>query len=238
MLVNTFWDSVQRNAESSKYTKNLIFEKNIYLDECMDNDENRNVNVLIIGLNPYNRMKVYGRIESRTECGGVLQLDGVSLMDLLDRINCRFSENAFSNRGYNNYDNDETKISIEWINENRFKITVNNENIKLNLDTLLILKRKYSIIKLQMMSLECVNYKAQLYDFLNHFCYEVDERIVNQALHGSHNINKQFVIYEMCMLSCECFEQSFVLEIANNCLDWFVACVPLFIKALNEMQVQ
>lgn len=52
--VNTFWNSVDKDVESNKYTRNLIFEKNIYLDENVDyNDETNYVNVLIIGFSPH-----------------------------------------------------------------------------------------------------------------------------------------------------------------------------------------
>lgn len=235
-----FWEGVQSDEENNKFTKNLIFEKNIYLDDDIDGnyDQVYNKNVLIIGLCPHNRMKVYARIESRTECGGVLHLDAVSLMNLMDCIDRRFSEKTVSNKGHDEIDGGENKISLQYTIGNRYKITVGDKYLKLSLTTLLNLKRKYSIIQLTIVLFEDENYEPQLYNLLNHFCYEANERIVIQALHRSHNINKNNLIYEIWMLECSCFSKSFVLEITDNCLDWFVRCVRLFIRSLTNAQMQ
>lgn len=171
------------------------------------------------------------RIESRTEGGGIIHLDTVMLIKLLDLIGDRFSENAVLPRNSNN---DEDNTVIQCSGKRRYKIRVDSKYLRLSFNTLMMLKRKNLLIKSQISLFEMMDYKPHLYNLFNHFCFETDERIVNQALHASHFINKEHLINEMCMLNCQCFDRSFGFEIMNNCLEWFVVCVPLFIKALQD----
>lgn len=234
LKVFNFWNSVKKNAECSKYTQNLIFERNIHLEENVDDDESNYANMLTIGLSPYNKMNVYVRIESRNEGGGILQLDGVSMIKLLDYIDHRFGENTtlLPSDNDNDNNNEEKKATLHCTGKSRYKIRVDDKYLKLHFETLMMLKRKNSIIRLQIRSFENVDYKPHLYNMLNHFCFEGNEGILKQVLHSSRNINKEQFISEICTLRCQCFDESFALEMMNNCLELFIMCVPLFIKAL------
>lgn len=63
IMIENFWDSVRRDERCKLYKNFMIYEKNIYLDE--NNDDVGQLNVIVIGVSPYNQMKVYARIESR-----------------------------------------------------------------------------------------------------------------------------------------------------------------------------
>lgn len=222
IMIENFWDSVRRDERCKLYKNFMIYEKNIYLDE--NNDDVGQLNVIVIGVSPYNQMKVYARIESRDEGGEILRIDASELMQVLDCIDERFGEGA-KNKATKKY----------YAGTSKFKIRVDDTYIKMTVDALLMMRNKRLLISEHISMLENANYKSQLYDYMNHFCNEVDEEIITRAVCGSRNIKKQHLINEMCMLSCQCFEISFALEIANNGTDWFIACVPLFFNAMSEL---
>lgn len=230
MNVKLFWEEMWRNENNKKQSEILIFERNVYLHQNMDDEEgNEFANVIIIGVSPYNRMKVCARIESRA-VGGSMRLDGNSLLELLECVEDRFCENAVIPRNNRN-------VTIKQVNECIYKISIGTENIKLCLETLLALRRKQQIIKLHIKLLERENYAAQLYKLLHHFCFESKQEIVMQTLHTSVNISKEKLTNELlCMMHHKCVDMAFVLEIASNCLEWFAMCVPLFIKTLIHSQ--
>lgn len=224
ILVKHFWRYVKLDEICSKYKANLILEKNIYLDEKND-DEAAIVYVLIIGVNPYDKMKVYARIESRIEGDvTVIHLDDVALMDILGNIDTKFGENAVSTQ--------KKKI------RSHYKIIIDDDSLKISFSALMTMKKKRLIITEHIRLFRNGNFKGQFYDLLNHFCYEADEELFNQMLRSSHNINKQHLINEMCLINCDCFDELFVLDVANNCTDFFTACIPLFIKAIVQAQIQ
>lgn len=199
---NIFWSSVGRGFENDK---NLICEKFIYLDD--DRTE-----VLVIGISPHNKMSVAGRLESRASAS-FLHLDRKALMELLHCVDDCF-------RGSIDIPKPETD---------------SHEVIKLKMDALLTLRRKLPIIRQEIELLERGQYDKQLFQLLEHFCFETDERIVMKSLNTlralymkSDNLE---LLEKMCQLECECVQKSFVLDITANCLEWFVHCVPLYIKA-------
>lgn len=214
---NHFWCCV-RGSERAQGHLNLLFEKNIYLDDEHDS-------VLIIGISPQNRMKTSARIEIRS-MERVLPMNGDSLINLLECADARFRENAvFPTHTYN--------IVIHSIDARFYKVVVDDAYFKMGRSALLTLIRKQRLIKNLMRMFERNEYEMQLFRLLHHFCYDASERTVVRALNAS---TQRHVLDELCDLDCKCLEMSFVHEIALNYSNWFAACVPLFIKTLMRTQ--
>lgn len=235
MNVETFWSNVQRTVNKKSIPTNLIFEKKIFLNENVDDDECReSTSVIVLGINPHDRLSTSGRIEVRSATTKtVLRMNKETLIDLLESINDRFREDAVTPK--------QRKISIRSINEILFEIKAANEVIKMSLNTLLTLRDKLPIIKLQIDMLERVGCSNSLFNLLHHFCYDAEQNAVMRAMHNNGRdptIDKRQLIIELCQIDCECLEKSFVLEIANGYLDWFVTCVPQYIKAIIQQQEQ
>lgn len=217
-----FWSSVLRNVGSNKQPTSLMFEKHFYLDAGC-------ATVLIIGISPHDRLTVSSRIESRAMDSNVLRLDKNALLEVLECVSDRLRENTIRPR-------QNTSVSIQCLSDWLYRINVGDENIKMSLDTLLTLRRKMTIVKMQIELLERADHESQLYKLLELFCYNAGERAVVRALQTFHSVDAQQLIDELCMLDCACIEQQFVVEIVNSCLEWFAACVPLYIKMLLQAQ--
>lgn len=214
--VKYFWSSV--GGVVKKQSTNLLFEKNIYLDDDRDC-------VLIVGVMPHKRFAIGARIEKKGS-KRVMHLDKVSLLDLIECVDERFCENAVYPQSCRN-------VRIQLYDVQSYKISVGDEqHIKLGLDTLLTLRQKHRLIKIQVHTLENNNYEKQLHKLLLHFCYDGDERTVVKAMQAPGHLHKQHFADVMCMLDFYCIDKSFAVEMAANCADWFLACVPLFIKTL------
>lgn len=224
MNVNYFWDLVRENEKTRTRSLNLIFEKYIHLnDECES--------VIVIGMSPPKKLTISARIEVGATAG-VLRLDEGSLIDLLQCVDERFGQNAVHPKHRN--------VNIKQLFDERFfRIETDNGHIKLCLYALLALYRKRSLIMMLIKALERKQYERSLFKLLHHFCYDAGDRSVAVALRSYEpTMHKQCITDELCMLNCKCLEESFTLEIALNCLNWFTACVPLFIKSLMQTQTQ
>lgn len=220
--INTtyFWDSVRDSERANKWAVNLLFEKNIHLDDECDS-------ILIIGISLQDRMRTSARIETRS-AESVLRMGGDSLINLLDCIDGRFRDNAVFPT--------HTNISIRLFDERFYKIGVDDARIKMTRDALLTLMRKQTLIRNLMKTLECNEYEKQLFRLLHHFCYDTPQRTVVRAL-NSRSMH-QHVFNEMHDIQCDCLEMSFTLELALNNSNWFAACVPLFIKTLMQSSLE
>lgn len=216
--LNYFWDSVKKS--SIKQPTNLLFEKNIYLDDVNDC-------TLIIGINPHARFSIAARIEIKSEAS-VLHLSKEEFADLLDCVGDRFCENTVFPP------TNSADIHIQQCNEQLYKVYSQNECIKMSLNTLLSLKQKRPLIKMHVKMLENNEYEDQLYKLLLHYCYDSEEKGVMNALHSSRDLYKQQIIDAIYMLRCSCMEKTFTLEVMCNCADWFAACVPVFIQTLLQ----
>lgn len=108
---------------------------------------------------------------------------------------------------------------------------IKRANIKMSRDALLTLRQKQSLIQMQMSLMDCKKYESLYFNLLSHFSFEATEKTLLKALH-SHTPSNFFS--EICKFECTCLNMSFTLEIALHCSDWFISCVPLFIKALMQ----
>lgn len=214
--VNYFWKNVTDNVK--KQCSNLLFERNVYLDderEC----------VLVIGVMPHNKFEIGARIERRFS-KNVVHLDKDKLFDLIECVDERFCENAV-------YPQACRSVRIQLYDAKCYKIRIGDDQcIKLCLATLLTLRQKHKLIKMQVAMLEKNDYERQMHKLLLHFCYDGDEQTVVKAMQAPAYMQKPQFIDTMCALDCSCVDKSFVVEMANGCSDWFLACVPLFIKTL------
>lgn len=209
MDVNIFWQSVQRGFENVNH--HLIREKNIYLDD-------EHSDVLVIGISPQNKMSIAGRIESRANAS-FLNLNKKTLMELLQSVNDRFRENI---------------VNIQSA-QRQYKVIVDSSHMKLKLSSLLVLRRKILIVRKEIELLESEHYESQLFCLLEHFSSANNHETILRSLNTSRAVHLKFdqlkLIAEMCQLECKCLQKSFVLDIASNCLEWLVHCVPLYFKA-------
>lgn len=211
-----FWNSVDEVVK--KQTSNLLFEKNIYLDDERDC-------VLIIGLVPHERFSIGARIEKKGS-KNVVHLDKDMLFHLIECVDDRFCENAV-------YPQSSRIVRIQLFDVKYYKICIgDDQRIKIPLAALLTLRQKQKVIKKHVHMLENNDYEKQLHKVLLHFCYDGDERMVLTAMQAPGHINKRQFTDEICMLDCNCVDRSFAVEMANSCVEWFLDCVPLFIKML------
>lgn len=227
--VEFFWSSMQSDEMYNKHATSLIFERNVYLSESgVGGNRDEYDEVVVIGLNPHNRFNVCAYIESRT-LSRCLPLDANALRELLDCVDERFGENAIIPK-INRY------VHIRELEKGIYRIDVGGDHIKMGLKALLVMRNKREIIKSYVRMLECVDYKPALYKLLNHLCFRGKEKTVLQMLHRLDDVNRKQLIEELCALQCLCIDNALVVEIVNNCLEWLVMCVSLFIKTLIHSQ--
>lgn len=217
--VNHFWNSVGELVEKKKPSSNLLFEKNIYLDDERDC-------VIIVGVMPHKRFSIGARIEKKgSKC--VVYLDKETLFDLIECVDEQFCENAV-------YPKSHRSVRIQLYDEQWYKICIGDEQrIKMCLATLLTLRQKHKLIKMQVNMIEKrTAYEKQFHKLLLHFCYDGDERVVVKAMQAPAHLQKQQLTDAVCAVDCYCIEKAFAVEMATNCADWFLACVPIFIRSL------
>lgn len=224
MNVDFFWNAVRLNAKEWKRT--LIFERNIYLD-C----EYGSVVVVVLGINPFERFTACARIEVRST-GNFIHLDGDSMDNLLKCIDEKFGENAvWPDQAHGN-------VAIQLVGERLYNIKIvgNKHTIRMSESALLAIRQKQLLIKINMKLIECDKYETQLFNMLNHFCFEATERSVLDVLHSpaTRMLNSN-VFGELCKLNCTCLDMTFALEIISHCSEWFASCVSIFMKALFEL---
>lgn len=232
-----FWCSVGDMVEKKKVTTNLLFGNYVYLDDEGDC-------TLIIGIIPHKRFSIGARIEMKNS-NRVLHLDKVTLLDLVECIDERFSENAV-------YPKSCRCVRIQFVDEKFYRICICEgvaavvgagnaddsnayaQTIKIPLDALLTLREKHSIVKRIVKMFECSNsdYESQLHKLLLHFCYDGDERMVVDAMQSPSRVSKRHFNDVMCMIDCYCIDRRFVVGVINDCADWFLACIPVFIRTL------
>lgn len=98
------------------------------------------------------------------------------------------------------------------------------------------MRAKNGIIKMIVNMFECNNknneYESQLHKLLLHFCYDGDERAVVNAMQAPTLLSKRQFNDIMCSINCHCVDTGFTVGVINDCADWFLACVPLFIRTL------
>lgn len=226
--VKYFWSAI-----ADEKVKNLLFAHRIYLpdegDDC----------VLIIGIVPHKRFSIGARIELKYS-RKVLQLDKVTLLDLIECIDEQFSEDTV-------YPKFGRSVRIRSVDEKHFRIyicagvggigdDVYEQSIKLHLDALLAMREKCSVVKTIVKMLECNKYEDQLHNLLAHFCYDADERLVVKAMQAPADIDKLRFNNVMCLIECQCIDKRFAVEVVNGCGDWFLACTAAYIRTLISSQ--
>lgn len=239
-----FWRAVGDMTEKKKLSSNLLFTKYIYLD----GDDKRDC-VLNVGVIPHKRFSIGARIEMKNS-NRVLYLDKATLLNLLECIDEMFSENAV-------YPKSCRSVRIRMLNEKFYVIYVcagievgNNAGaavdtaeidsevfeqiIEISECALLTLRNKHSIVKKIVDMFECNSnyYESQLHKLLTHFCYDADDRMVLNAIQRPTQVNKRHFNDVLCTIDCHCIDKRFVVGVINECSDWFLACVPLFIRTL------
>lgn len=240
-----FWCAVGDLVEKKKITSNLLFGRYIYLDDDCDC-------VLIIGVIPHKRFSIGARIEMKNS-KRVLHLDKATLLDLVECIDEIFSENAV-------YPKSCRSVRIRMVDENVHRIcicagvvvdgaaiadavdsNVYEQTFKISVDALLTIREKHGIVKQIVNMFENNNneYESQLQKLLLHFCYDGDERMVVSAMRAPTLVSKRHFNDVMCMIDCRCIDKRFVVGVINDCADWFLTCVPVFIRTLmlNSNQV-
>lgn len=233
-----FWCAVGDIADNKILTTKLLFAKYIYLDDEADC-------VLIIGVIPHKRFSIGARIEMN-KSKRVLYLDKATLLDLVECIDEIFSENAV-------YPKSCRSVRIQTVDENVCRICIctgvvvaavpaavdsnaYEQTVKIPIDALLTMRAKNGIIKMIVNMFECNNknneYESQLHKLLLHFCYDGDERAVVNAMQAPTLLSKRQFNDIMCSINCHCVDTGFTVGVINDCADWFLACVPLFIRTL------
>lgn len=213
-----FWKKLKEKTEISKPYK-LLHEKKIYLSEYSES-------ILSIGLIPQNEFKVYARLEINIT-NDVILMNATNLMNFLEILSQYFNENIILPPSSCKASN----IQLTPIQQRIFKLNIDGKFVKIDEESLQILFRMKSHIKMYILMLQYQQkpYESLLFKLLNHFCYD---KTIKESTDSSKLIYTQQFFEDVIDLHCDCIEKPFILEIATNFAEWFSTCVPIFVKVL------
>lgn len=221
-----FWKNIQGTSKCDN-SHNLLCEKNIYLNAAFGS-------MIVVGINPKDEFNVYARIENRSTNNSIL-INEKNLSHLLDCVSEQFSINSVfpssSSSNFTRTPEDAVRMQITSFHQRFFKISIGENQIKIDEDSLLRLLRLDSYVRsiILMLQSQSKTYESFFFNLLSHFCYE---KSVEEAIQLSELEYIQHFFDEVINFHCECIDKSFILEIATNFSQWFATCIPLFIKSI------
>lgn len=216
-----FWNNLKRLQWKSK---NGVFfnEKKFTLsDEC----------ALIIGTNPEDQFEVIARLE--IPWNNCIILRSEEVLNFINSVEEEFQPNEL----YPTYDEGHTNINrakhiqIIALEQKLYKIKVGAKQLKLDEKILFALSQKASMIKsfTKILDLNRKKYESYLLKLLHHFCYNKSH---NESVNLSNTIYIHHFFEECNIFHCDCIDKSFIIELAVNFTDWFIHCIPSFVKTI------
>lgn len=220
ITINTsvFWENFTRRFYKLKQNIFLSEKKVIISDNCS----------IILGVLPEKQFKIGARLEVPCDNSILLHHN-----DLLDFINC-VEEQFETNESYpiaERHQESEKYIKITPIEEKIFKIKVGKKQVKLGEDALYKLTQQVPVVKslIKLLEADCKKYEICLFKLLHHFC---QNKNVDDSLKLSSTIYIHHFFEECINFHCNCIDKVFTMEIALNFTDWFIECIPAFIKTI------
>lgn len=217
-----FWNNLNRQFWKPK---NEVFfnEKKFTLsDEC----------ALVVGASPEDQFKPIGRLEITWNNSIILYPE--ELLNFINSVEEEFQPNELYptyNEGHADNNNRANHIQILALEQKLYKIKVGVKQMKLDEKILFGLSQKALMIKsfIKILDSNRKKYESYLLKLLHHFCQNKSQ---DESLNLSNTIYMHHFFEECHIFHCDCIDKTFIIELALNFTNWFIHCIPSFIKTI------
>lgn len=221
-----FWKILKESGKTNNSYRKLICEKTFYL---RDDSSTKEPSSLTVGIDPENEFFIYARLKI-PRCGSNIILDAYDIFEIFDYLDDNISK--FFPQTSKKSNNIKGTIMLQEYEERFFKLHVHENSVVIDDESL---KKLYHLKE------HIIRYAEELHDDVFYQIETLFFRLMSRFYVGK-TIQKMFDLSktdavqkffkEQMKSGCYELNSSIISEIAANFENFFITCLPYFIKTV------
>lgn len=216
---NIFWEKIARD-DPTHHSKSFFNEKKFHLSDDV---------ALVIGLSPTNQFRIIARLE--VSSSQPIFLHSEDIFKFINYVDEKFQSNERYPSMIQMNDRRTEHLRITAAQHNIFKIEIGGNQVTLCEDVLYKLFIQIPMVRsfIKLLESDCENHKTCLMELLHHFCYNKN---ADEAISLSKSVYVRHFFEECVYFRCNCIDTTLIIAMAVDYTDWFIHCIPIYIKTI------